>query len=82
MNTALKPRDECLYYLVREMYGLGPKASSAYFDGILEHIQREGTAGMRGIELAAVAEAARIRDRLSELAEAAERWRETQTVTG
>ena len=63
----LKPRDECLYYLVREMGGLGPRAEDIYFEDVLEHVRRSGLAGMRPIEESALINAAYIRDRLKDL---------------
>jgi len=74
----MKDRDECLYYLVRELDGLGPKANPIYLDSILEHIRRDGIVNVRWLEFVAVAEAARTRGRLKELAEATERWHDTQ----
>ncbi len=65
--TELKPRDECLYYLVREMDGLGVKAKDIYFEDALQHIKESGLIDMRHIETIALIDAARERGRLSEL---------------
>lgn len=50
----MKPQDECLYYLVREMGGLGIKAKEIYFEDMLEHIRKNGLKNMRLIEARAV----------------------------
>lgn len=66
----LKPRDECLYYLVREMGGLGAKAKPIYFEDAVEHVRRDGLTDMSHLETRALVMAARERDRLEELDEA------------
>ncbi len=68
----LKPRDECLYYLIREMDGLGTKAKSIYFDDAVEHVRRDGLTDMSHLEVRALVMAARERGRLNELDRAVE----------
>lgn len=68
----MKPLDECLYYLVREMGNLGAEAKPIYFESALEHVRRDGLAGMTGLEVRALVYAARRRGRLAELDEAVE----------
>ncbi len=63
----MKPRNECVYYLVREMGGLGIKAKEIYFEDMLEHIRKDGLGDMLRIEITGILEAARIRGRLDEL---------------
>lgn len=63
----MKPRSECLYYLVREMGDLGVKAKDIYFDDVLQHVREGGLKGMRNIEIQALVMAARQRGRLPEL---------------
>ena len=63
----MKPRNECVYYLVREMGGLGAKAKEIYFEDMLEHIRKDGLGEMLRIEFTGILEAARIRGRLDEL---------------
>jgi hypothetical protein len=65
--TKLKPRDECLYYLVREMGGLGIKAKDIYFENILQHVIKDGLKDMCYIEIDALMIAAKERGRLPEL---------------
>jgi len=65
--TNMKPRNECSYYLVREMGGLGAKAKDVFFDDMLEHIRQNGLKDMRHIEVEALVMAARERGRLDEL---------------
>lgn len=67
-----KPRDECSYYLVREMGGLGIRAKDVYFEDMLRHIRQDGLRGMRRLEIRAVFMAADQRGRLEELDEAVE----------
>lgn len=71
-NETLKPRDECLYYLVREMGGLGVKAKDIYFDNMLEHVRKDGFKNICKLEVKAVIMAAEQRGRLQELDEAVE----------
>ncbi len=73
--SRLKPVDECAYYLVREMDGLGAKAKDIYYDSILEHIRKKGLGGcgLISLEIKALVAAARQRDRLEELDAAIER---------
>ena len=68
----MKPRDECIYYLVREMGGLGIRAKDVYFEDMLKHIGQDGLTGMRRLEIKAVVMAADERGRLGELDEAVE----------
>lgn len=70
----MKPRDECLYYLVREMDGLGIKAKDIYFEDMLRHVRQDGLRGMRQIEVRAAIAAADQRGRLGELDKAVEEW--------
>ena len=63
----LTPKDECLYYLVREMGGLGVKAKDIYFEDALEHVRQRGFWGMAQIEVCAVIRAAMARGRVEEL---------------
>ena len=63
----LKPRNECLYYLVREMGGLGVKAKDVYFEDALEHVRQRGFEGMAQIEVGAMVRAAMARGRVEEL---------------
>lgn len=66
----MKPRNECAYYLVREMGGLGTKAKEIYFEDMLKHIRKNGLKNMRLIEARAVIMAALERDRLDDLRQA------------
>ncbi len=59
--------DECIYYLIREMGGLGIRAGDKHFNGALEHVRKNGLAGMRRLEIDALARAAAIRNREDEL---------------
>ena len=68
----LKTRDECIYYLVREMGGLGTKAKPIYFDDAVEHVRRDGITDMSHLEVRALVMAARERGRLNELDRAVE----------
>ena len=70
MNDRLTSLDECLYYLVREMGGLGIKAKEIYFEDMLEHIRKNGLKNMRLIEARAVIMAALERDRIDDLRQA------------
>ena len=63
----MTPRDECFYYLVREMENLGIRANDKYFDGALEHVRRDGMAGLRGIEISALVWSAIARNREEDL---------------
>jgi len=66
------PREEALYYLVREMGGLGIRAGEKHFEAALEHVRQDGLAGLRNIEIEALVEAAMLRNREKELDEAVE----------
>lgn len=68
----MKSRDECIYYLVREMGGLGIKAKEIYFDEMLGHIRQDGLKNMCRLEIRALVMAAKQRDRLDELDAAVE----------
>jgi len=72
---ALKSRDECLYYLVREMGGLGAKAKEIYFDEMLSHIRRDGLKNMCRLEIKAMVMAAEQRGRLQDLDAAVNRFK-------
>lgn len=66
------PLPECLYYLVREMGGLGSRAKDIYFNDALAHIQEKGFRNLElcELEIRALIHAACRRGRLSELDEA------------
>ena len=70
----LKPADECSYYLVREMFGMGVRAKDVYFDDMLQQVRTKGLSGLglRHIEIDALIMAAKARDRLDELDAAVE----------
>lgn len=68
----MNPRIECMYYLVREMDGLGIRAGDKHFEAALEHVRQSGFAGFRRIEVDALIEAAKLRNREQELDEAVE----------
>lgn len=70
----MKPRNECLYYLVREMDNLGVKAKDIYFEDILRHVRQDGFNDMRRLEIRAVFFAAGCRGRLEELNKAVEEY--------
>ncbi len=63
---------ECIYYLVREMDGLGIRAGDKHFNGALEHVREHGLVGMRRLEIDALARAAAARNREAEMDEAVE----------
>lgn len=63
----MKAKDECLYYIIRKMGGLGVRAKDVYFDNALRHIERDGLNGMCRLEVEALIMAARERGRLNEL---------------
>ena len=65
-------RDEVMYYLVREMDGLGIRAGEKHFTAALEHVKQSGLAGFRRIEVDALVEAARLRNREQDLDQAVE----------
>ena len=67
MTNTLKSRGECIYYLVREMGGLGPQAKGIYFDEMLKHIRQKGLKGMSNLEIDALIMAAQQRGRMDEL---------------
>ncbi len=63
----MKPLNECLYYLVREMGGLGARAKDVYFDDALAGLKEPGRPNFRRVEMRALVYAPRRRNRLSEL---------------
>ena len=67
--AAIKEVDECAYYLVREMGGLGAPAKEVYFEHMLGHIRAKTLEklGLRRIELEALIAAAKRRRRLDDL---------------
>ena len=71
--------DECLYYLVREMGGLGIRAKERHFDAILEHIRSGRLKNTRMIEVRAIVMAAELRNRRQELDAAIKKWRKVTT---
>lgn len=69
----MKPRDECLYYLVREMDDLGIRAKDVYFKDMIDHVKQTGLDGMRPVEIQAIVWAAIARGKEEELDSAVER---------
>ena len=63
----MKSKSECLYYLVREMGGLGVEAKEEYFIDALENVRQTGLAGMCRLEIKALVMAAEKRGMLDEL---------------
>lgn len=63
----MKIKAECLYYLVREMGGLGPKANDEYFEDILKNVRQTGLNNMCRLEVDALIAAAGHRGRIEEL---------------
>ena len=63
----MKSLDECLYYLVREMGGLGINAKDIYFTDALAHVEKSGLDGLREIEIDALIMAAERRGLVNEL---------------
>lgn len=77
----MKHRAECLYYLVREMDGLGARAKDVYFEDALEHIRQDGLSDMCHLEVEGLVMAAEKRGRLEDLDEAVEKWTATARNT-
>lgn len=65
----MKPLNECMYYLVREMGGMGAKAKDIYFDNALTGLKGPGRNKLRPVEIRALMMAAKSRGRLDELDE-------------
>jgi len=65
----MKPLNECIYYLVSEMGGLGARAKDVYFEDALEGLREHGCPTLRAVEIHALIDAALRRGRLSELDE-------------
>lgn len=65
----MKPLNECIYYLVREMGGLGAKAKDVYFEDALTGLKDPGREKLRPVEMKALVVAASSRGRLNELDE-------------
>jgi len=63
----MKPLNECQYYLVRAMYGLGASETDEVYADTLEHIRRDGLAGWTRFQVDALIDAAARRGRLAEL---------------
>ncbi len=71
-KVEIADKDTCIYYLMREMGGLGIKAGEKYFEGILQHIRENGLVGWRNIEIQGVIAAAMRRNRENDLDTAVE----------
>jgi len=71
MKLTKSELDECLYYIVRADHG-GIPEQDKYFNAALDHIRGQGLQNieMYDVELRALINAARRRDRLAELDEA------------
>ncbi len=70
---------ECIYYLVREMDGLGIRAGDKHFEDALQHVRENGLVGLRPIEIDALYMAAKLRtartvDRIKDLDAAVGLW--------
>lgn len=65
----MKPLNECIYYLVREMGGLGARAKDVYFEDALAGLKEPGREKLRPVEMKALVVAASSRGRLNELDE-------------
>lgn len=72
----MKPRDECMYYLVRESFNADMSRrrempvkmeKDVYFNDVLEHVRTGGLTGLAKVEIDCLIEAARRRNRLPEL---------------
>jgi hypothetical protein len=63
----IKPRDECLYYLIREGGGLGIKAKPVYFEDMLRHLRKDGIVNMSHLDIVSTILAAKTRGRLNDL---------------
>ncbi len=70
---------ECMYYLVREMDGLGIRAGEKHFEDALQHVREHGLKGLRDLEIEALYMAAKLRstetvNRVKELDAAVDLW--------
>ncbi len=65
---------ECVYYLVREMDGLGIRAGEKHFEDALQHVRDHGLKGLRNLEIDALIMAAELRGREEELDAAVDLW--------
>ncbi len=65
---------ECIYYLVREMDGLGIRAGDKHFEAALQHVREHGLKGLRDLEIEAPYMAAELRGREEELDAAVDLW--------
>ena len=63
---------EAMYYLVREMGGLGVKAQDKHFEAALEQVRKNGLKGLRRVEIRALVWSAITRGREQELDDAVE----------